>query len=301
MFKTVIKCFILISLFWVVYGFTIPNNEWYVTDKVGVFSETQKADLNTKIQEIEKSSSIEIAVLVVPTVDDDINLAAVDVGNQWGVGKKGQDNGLVLLIAVDDRKWSLQVGYGLEGTLPDLVTKQIGEARFPPNFRNGDYYQGILEMLDDVSWYIQQDPTIVQSYSQTSQSTIGNSFNERYLEFVFFFFIFSISVFGSLVTVASSTKNKKRKMKKYGRLMYMGGGIVLWLVVALVIPFVFAICVSYLFLLFSVLGSLYGRTSSWWTWIRYGGGGWSSFGGGWSSFGWFGGWSFGGGGSSWSR
>ena len=56
----------------------------------------------------------------------------------------------MLLIAVDDKKWSIQVGYGLEGILPDLTTKRIGEARFPPNFKQGDYYQGILQMLDDV-------------------------------------------------------------------------------------------------------------------------------------------------------
>lgn len=107
--KFILKSLIIISLFSVVYGFSIPNYEGYITDKVGVFSETQKADLISKITEIENATSIEIAVLVVPTVDDDINLAAVDVGNQWGVGKKGQDNGLMVLIAVDDRKWSIQV------------------------------------------------------------------------------------------------------------------------------------------------------------------------------------------------
>ena len=106
--------------------------------------------MTSKIQEIEKATSIEIALLVVPSVDDDINLAAVDVGNQWRVGKKGQDNGLIVLIAVNDRKWAIQVGYGLEGTLPDITTKRIGEARFPPNFRNGNYYQGLNEMLHDV-------------------------------------------------------------------------------------------------------------------------------------------------------
>lgn len=114
MTKYIFRGLMLISLLSVVYGFTIPDYEGYVTDKVGVFSETEKSDLNAQIQAIEKATSIEIAVLVVPTVDDDINLAAVDVGNKRGVGKKGENNGLVVLIAVDDRKWSLQVGYGLE-------------------------------------------------------------------------------------------------------------------------------------------------------------------------------------------
>jgi len=56
---------------------------------------------------------------------------------------------LILLIAVDDRKWSIQVGYGLEAVLPDLATKRMADARFPSNFREGNYYQGVVEMLDD--------------------------------------------------------------------------------------------------------------------------------------------------------
>ncbi len=277
-----------------VYGFIIPNYEGYITDKVGVFSETQKIDLTTKIQEIEKATSIEIAILVVSTVDDDINLAAVDVGNQWGVGKKGQDNGLMILIAVNDRKWSIQVGYGLEGILPDLATKNIGDARFPPNFRNGDYYQGIVEMLDDVLWYIKQDPTIVQNYSQT---TTNSSSNDNYIRWMFMLFIFWASGFGHLVTVPSA-KNKKRKMKKYGRWIYLGTGIILSFIVAwFVANIILAVFASYIFLLIGIGMALGGKT---WggTGIWYGWSGGSSFWWGGSSFGW---WSFGGGGSSWSR
>jgi len=228
MIKSILRSLIFICLLWVVCGFTIPNYEWYVTDKVGVFSDVQKADLTSKIEEIEKTTSIEIAVLVVPTVDDDINLAAVDVGNKRGVGKKGQNNGLMILIAIDDRKWSIQVGYGLEGTIPDLVAKNIGEADFPPNFRNGDYYQGVNQMLDDVLWYIKQDPTIVQNYSQSTTSS--SSSNDGYVWYAFIFFFIVISGFGRRVTVPSIKKGKKRKMRKHGRWMYVWWWLLLsWL------------------------------------------------------------------------
>lgn len=298
MFKNFVKIIVFICLIGVVCGFDIPNYEWYITDKVGVFSETQKTDLNTKIQEIEQNTSIEIAVLVVPTVDDDINLAAVDVGNKRWVGKKGQDNGLIVLIAVDDRKWSIQVWYGLEWMLPDLATKQIGEARFPPNFRNNDYYQGMLEMLDDVLWYIKQDPTIVQTYSQDNSTS--TSFDQKGLSFVFFIFFIAISSFGRLITVPS-TKGK-RKMRKYGRWIYIWAWLILSLLVTWVISFFIAsLFISYIFLLFGVLMSLYSKTWGsggirflWGNW-------WSSFGWWGSSFGGFGGWSFGGWWSSGSR
>lgn len=300
MFKNSIKITIFTLFFWVVYGFTIPNYDWYITDQVGVFSATEKADLITKIQTIESATSIEIAILVVSTVDDDINLAAVDVGNKWWVGKKGQDNGLIVLIAVDDRKWSIQVGYGLEGTLPDLATKQIGETRFPPNFRAGNYYQGIAEMLDDVLWYIQQDPTIVQNYSQTSTSSSDSSFNKDNFEFIFFVALFILFGFGQWVTIPSVKGKKKRKMRKYWRWIYTGLGLlVAGIIFVFLANIIFSVIMSYGILLIGILFAMYGK---WW-----GGAGiyfwwWgSSFGGGWSSFGGFGWGSFGGGGSSGSR
>ncbi len=298
--KFALRILIVISLFWLVYGFTIPNYDWYVTDKVGVFSQIQKEDLTAKIQEIEKATSIEIAILVVPTVDDDINLAAVDVGNKRWVGKKGQNNGLVLLIAVDDRKRSIQVGYGLEWILPDLATKQMWEADFPPNFKQGNYYQGVIQMLDDVLWYIKQDPAILQTYSQQTQQNTSSSFIEKYALYIFFLVLILLSWFGRLVTVPS-VKWKKRKMKKYGRVIYAWSGFLIWLIISWFISsIIIGLIVSYLLLLFGVLIALFGRAGGWWNGVFFGWWG-SSFWWWGSSFWWFGGWSFGGGWSSWSR
>jgi len=298
MLKYIVKITLLLFMFWVVCGFDIPNYEWYVTDKVGVFSEAQKTDITTKIEEIEKTTSIEIAILVVSTVDDDINLLATDVGNKRWVGKEGQNNGLLVLIAVDDRKWSIQVGYGLEWTLPDLATKRIGEARFPPNFREWNYYQGVIEMLDDALLYIKQDPTIVQNYSQDTTSSFSNSsFSNDMIGVLFFVFVAITGFFSRWVTVAKTT-GKGRTMKKYGRWMVIGAGLVLSFVVTWVIwSFIISLFFSYIFLLFNVLMALFWRTWVWWWWV-YWWGSWWWWG---SSFGGFGGWSFGGGWSSWSR
>ena len=299
MIKYIIKCLVVFFFFWLVYGFTIPNYNWYVTDKVGVFSQIQKEDLTAKIQEIEKATSIEIAILVVPTVDDDINLAAVDVGNKRWVGKKGQNNGLVLLIAVDDRKRSIQVGYGLEWILPDLATKQMWEADFPPNFKQGNYYQGVIQMLDDVLWYIKQDPAILQTYSQQNQQDTSSTFIEKYALYIFFLVLILLSGFGRLVTVPS-VKWKKRKMKKYWRAIYAWSGFLIWLIISWFISsIIIGLIISYLLLLFGVLIALFGRTSGWWNGVFFWW--WGSFGWWGSSFWWFGGWSFGGGWSSWSR
>lgn len=298
MLKNFVKITIVLLSFWVVCGFDIPDYQWYVTDTVGIFSDQQKADLTAKIEEIEKTTSIEIAVLVVPTVDDDINLAAVDVGNKWWVGKESQDNGLVILIAINDRKWSIQVGYGLEWTLPDLITKRIGDARFPPNFREGDYYQGVVEMLDDALLYIKQDPTIVQNYSQDVPSSSNSNFGDDMVGILFFVLIAITGFFSRWVTVPKA-KGIGRKMKKHGRWMVAGTWLILSLVVTWVIwSFLIALFFSYIFLLFNIVMALFWRTWSGGGWIYHWWGSWGWWG---SSFGGFSGWSFGGGWSSWSR
>jgi uncharacterized protein len=296
MIRHILKISVFLLFLWILFAFDVPSNEWYVTDKVGVFSQYQKASLVSKIEEIEKTTWIEMAILVVATVDDDINLVAADVGNIRGVGKEGQDNWVVVLIAIDDRKRSIQVGYWLEGTLPDLIADRIGETNFPPNFRNGDYYAGVLAMIDDFLWYIAKDPTIVHTYSTSSSNT---SWDEDMIGIVFFVLIILMGWFGRWITIPKM-KGSWRKMRKYGRLIYSIVWFALTFLVMLVIAsFVASLFLSYLLLLFGILMAMFGR-NGWWRWGMRFGGSWDSW-WWWSGFGWFGGGSFWGGGSSGSR
>lgn len=288
MIRRIVKITALLLFLWTVFGFDIPNYEWYITDKVGIFTETEKINLTSKIEEIEKTTGIEMAVLIVSTVDDDINLAAADVGNVWRVGKEGQNNWVVLLIAVDDRKRSIQVWYGLEWTIPDLIADRIGETNFPPNFRNGDYYAGIVAMINDFLWYIAKDPTIVQTYSQEKSNDM---FDDDLIGILFFVFIFVIGGFGRWVTVPK-IKGEGRKMRKYGRWIYAAVGFVLAFVIMMVIAsFIASLFVSYIFLLFGILMAMFGRSGGWTRGMRFGGN-WGSWWWG-SGFWWFGGGSFG--------
>lgn len=286
--KTILKVFALLFFFGLVFGFDIPNYDWYVTDKVGIFSQEQKNSLTSKIEEIEKATGIEMAILVVPTVDDDINLVAADVGNERGVGKEGQNNWVVLLIAIDDRKRSIQVGYGLEWTIPDLIADRIGEINFPPNFRNGNYYAGIMAMINDFLWYIAKDPTIVQTYTQKSSS---DTFDDDLIGILFFVFIIAIGSFGRRITVPK-IKGTWRKMRKYGRWIYGVVGFALSFAIMLVVAsFIASLFISYIFLLFGILMAMFGRSGWWGRGMRFGGSGGSRWWG--SSFWWFGGGGFG--------
>src|SRR3989344_4421113 len=92
----------------------------YVSDYAEVISPEQEAQINALAAAIEKNSTVQIAILTVPTLNgQDINQFAVETFAEWGVGRKDVYNGLLLVVAVADRKWKIEVGYGLEGLLND--------------------------------------------------------------------------------------------------------------------------------------------------------------------------------------
>ena len=131
---------------------TIPeNSNRLVTDYTQTLSAEQIANLEQKLIAFDDSTSNQIAVVLVKTVGDyDINEYALELGRKWGVGNKGKNNGVVLLIALGDRKMSIQTGYGLEGALPDIYTKRIIENDIKPFFKEGNYYVGIDAGIDAI-------------------------------------------------------------------------------------------------------------------------------------------------------
>lgn len=129
------------------FGFaqTLPEkSNKLVTDFTQTLSADQIARLEQKLVAFDDSTSNQIAVVIIKSVGDyDINEYALELGRKWGVGGKGKNNGVILLVAIGDRKMSIQTGYGLEGALPDIYTKRIIENDIKPYFRDGDYYAGL--------------------------------------------------------------------------------------------------------------------------------------------------------------
>lgn len=115
-----------------------------VNDYTQTLNASQKQALEDKLVAFDDSTSNQIAVVILKSVGDyDINEYALELGRKWGVGGKDKNNGVILLIAIGDRKLSIQTGYGLEGALPDLYTKRIIENDIKPFFKEGNYYAGI--------------------------------------------------------------------------------------------------------------------------------------------------------------
>jgi uncharacterized protein len=122
-----------------------PKLEYYLTDQAGVLTTYDIYDIEDLCLEVDQETGCEIAVLIVNTTyPDDINLYAVKTFEESEIGKEDLDNGLLLLISVSDRAWRIEVGYGLEGILPDLKVNEIAEKYLEPDLEKGDYYNGIL-------------------------------------------------------------------------------------------------------------------------------------------------------------
>ncbi|WP_343533756.1 TPM domain-containing protein [Pedobacter sp.] len=142
------RIFLLITLLLSsVFGFSqeFPKKpSTLVNDYTNTLSPGDIASLERKLVAFDDSTSNQIAVVILKSVGDyDINEYAYRLGRAWGVGGKEKNNGVVLLIALGDRKISIQTGYGLEGALPDIYTKRIIENDIKPFFKEGNYAQGI--------------------------------------------------------------------------------------------------------------------------------------------------------------
>jgi len=122
-----------------------PAPDHYFNDYAHVVSPATATELNRQLEQFERDTSSQILVAVYPKMESDSSIEdyTVRVKQAWGVGQKGKDNGVVLFVFVQDRKMYIQVGYGLEGALPDALAKRIIENEIKPHFRNGDFDGGL--------------------------------------------------------------------------------------------------------------------------------------------------------------
>ncbi|MDM1295506.1 TPM domain-containing protein [Sphingobacterium sp. N143] len=122
------------------------GQDYFVSNPDGILSSGTVAELDGLSTQIEAATKSEFAIVLVNDYVGDSDFEfALKLFNAWGIGKKESNNGLLLFIAKDRREYRFITGYGMEGTLPDAYLKRIGEKYLVPNFRNGNYDQGVLE------------------------------------------------------------------------------------------------------------------------------------------------------------
>jgi len=127
-----------------------PNPPRLVNDFAGILQPAEVEALEQKLVRFADSTTNQFSVITVPTLHEyEVGDYALQLGRRWGIGKKDRNNGLILLIAPNERRMTFQVGYGLEGPLPDMMTNRIIKNTMAPHFRQGDYYGGIDAAVDE--------------------------------------------------------------------------------------------------------------------------------------------------------
>lgn len=125
-----------------------------VTDYTNTLSAIDRQRLEDKLVAFNDSTSTQIAVVLIKSVGEyDINEYGTMLGRKWGIGQKDKNNGILLLVAINDHKLTIQTGYGAEGALPDAITQDIIRKDITPRFKAGDYYGGLDAGTDDIIKY----------------------------------------------------------------------------------------------------------------------------------------------------
>ena len=142
---------------------TVPNpktlNNSYVSNPDGILSESTVYKINVMLDSLEAKNGVQAAVVVLQSIgQNDINTFSYDLATKWGIGGKKSDNGLLILFVGDQKKIRFEVGYGLEGVLPDAITKRISTEIMIPEFKKGDFDAGFIKGVEKVKSLSQNEP-----------------------------------------------------------------------------------------------------------------------------------------------
>lgn len=242
-----------------------PSN--YVTDEAGVMSGEEQNILNAKLRAFEDSSSNQIFVYVTSSLNGaDLQTISQEIFHKWKIGKEGKNNGVLIAVFVNDRKFRIQTGYGLEGALPDILTKRIQDEDMRPYFKEKDYYAGIDVGIDKLIYYSKHEyvPETIDSKSEEVWPgwvswALGYAFN-----------IIFLALYIRNVLRPKKLSKKQKKKKQTGNVAKT-----IFIIIAVIIalfPCVGAIILFFMFIATSKInfssggsysGSSYDSSSSW--------------------------------------
>lgn len=239
-----------------------PNPPKIVNDYTNLLSNAERQTLENKLVRFSNESSTQIAIAIVPSLDGyDVASYAFKLGELWGVGQKGKNNGILIVVkpktSTSKGEVTIATGYGVEGAVPDAIAKRIIENEIVPNFKQGMYYKGLDEATNRIMELTRGEYT-ADEYRQATSSSRGSGIPA----IIIFLIVIIFSIFG-----------RARRARHYA----VGHNVPFWIALGMMSSG-------------RGHGGSFGNFSS-------GGGSFGGFSGG-GGFGGFGGGSFGGGGAS---
>lgn len=265
----------------------LPALTGRVVDATNTLSKAEQGSLSKKLEAFEQSKGSQIVVAIIPTTGDEtIEQYSIRLAESWKIGRDKVDDGIILVVAKNDRKLRIEVGYGLEGVVPDAIAKRIIENIILPEFRSGSFYAGINHGTDVLIDLVNGEPLPPALNKQAKPKSNGKPLSGVWIVFVFIGLIVQ-----SVVVRLFGKKNKNGVKFIFGILFF----VVLWFMVGLFM----ALVATVLIFIFGSGSRAIGSGGRYYGGGFYSGG--SSWGGGGSSgFGGFsgGGGGFGGGGAS---
>ena len=170
----------------------LPKPAGRITDLANIIDSATESELDTRLNELERTTSSEVAVVTVPSLDGvTVEDYAVRLFKEWGIGQSKTDNGVLVLVAPNEREMRIEVGYGLEGVLPDGLAGQIIRENFTPRFRDNDYSGGIRDGVGRVIDVVEKQQVLSPEEIARFNESSGGDFPEWAL----------IPFFGLFVTI----------------------------------------------------------------------------------------------------
>ncbi len=192
----------------------IPQIKSHITDNAGILSPDKKADLETKLRGLEKATNgVQFVVYIEKSYPEEYSLEeyTLKIAEENKIGKKGNDNGILLYVAVDERKYRWEVGYGVESTLNSPLLGRISREYIIPSFKAGDYEKGIFDAVDVTSRTLLQTndsdigalkrDTSLEEYERISDSALSSLAKSLFIIMLLLWSLLIGTFFGLLICI----------------------------------------------------------------------------------------------------
>ncbi len=183
-----------------------PTSDFFVNDFADVLSSSDKSEMQSTGEALYNATTAQLVVAVVDDLGgEDIDDYSINLATKWGIGQKGKDNGVLLILAVEDRKVKIEVGTGLEGALPDSKTGRILDTYGVPYFKNDNFSQGLLAVYKSLALNIYNEYGITPPENVEQQEPENTEQEEDTANIITVVIIFVI-----VVIILSTFFNKRR-------------------------------------------------------------------------------------------